>query len=446
MIIVNKIIRRGCQWTGSESLAFFRIVFGLLLFVSEIRFILRGWIADFYIEPQFFFPFYGFEWLSPLPDPYMHWVFYFLVFLSLLITFGLFYRFAIVAFFLLFTYVELLDKSVYLNHYYQVSLLALLMCFLPMNGSYSLDNYLFKSSHVSKIPYWMLWTLRIQVGLVYFFGGIAKLRCDWLFEAQPLRIWLSANQDFPVIGPWLSHAWIAFALSWFALFFDLSAPFFLSFRNTRIYMYCIIVLFHLMTHFLFFIGMFPWMMICTALIFFPVQFHQNVLNFLFGKRRSFHIPNIVPGSSYPKTLAFLVLFFSFQLLMPFRSYLYAGNVLWHEQGFRFSWNIMLMEKNASLEYEVKVRKTGQQFTVKPNQFLTKIQARQCSFQPDMIVQFTHMLHRYYIESGVGDTEIRAVCYASVNGHASNLLIDPAVDLTKEEDSFMPKKWITDWKD
>lgn len=444
-VSILNIITAGQEPAGSESLAFFRIVFGLLLFISELRFIFRGWITDFYVKPQFFFPFYGFKWIRPLPDPYMHWVFYLLIILSLLITFGLFYRFAIVLFFLLFTYVELLDKSVYLNHYYQVSLLALLMCLLPMNGTFSIDNYLFKSTRVNKIPYWMLWTLRTQVGLVYFFGGIAKLRYDWLFEAQPLRIWLSANQDFPVIGPLLSETWIAFLLSWFALFFDLSAPFLLSIRKTRLYMYGIVVLFHLMTHFLFFIGMFPWMMICTALIFFQVSFHQSVLNLLFGKWKFPYVSISKPVVRFPKTVAFIACFFLFQFVMPFRSYLYAGNVLWHEQGFRFSWNIMLMEKNASLEYEIKVKKTGQQFTVKPNQFLTRIQARQCSFQPDMILQFAHILHQHYIDSGIGETEIRAVCYASVNGHQSNLLIDPHVDLVKEEDTFKPKKWISNWK-
>lgn len=446
MMSASKIFRKGQEQKGSESLAFFRIVFGILLLVSEVRFLVRGWVTDFYIKPQFFFPFYGFEWVRPVPDPYMHWVFYALILLSVLITLGLFYRFSIVIFFLLFTWVELLDKSVYLNHYYQVSLLALLMCFLPMNGVFALDNYFFKSSRVERIPYWMIGALRVQVGLVYFFGGIAKLRCDWLFEAQPLRIWLSANQDFPVIGPLLTETWVAFAVSWFAMFFDLSAPFLLSFRKTRIYMYGIVVIFHLLTHFLFYIGMFPWMMIFTALIFSPADFHRRTLVFLFGKFRNISLPEQVKIRLYSKTKAFLTVFFLFQILMPFRSHLYAGNVLWHEQGFRFSWNIMLMEKNASLEYLVKVKDTGQQFTVRPGKFLTKIQARQCSFQPDMIVQFANMLHDYYKENGLGDTEIRAVCYASVNGHASNLLIDPDIDLARERDSFVPKKWITDWKD
>ena len=125
----------------SSSLAFFRIVFGLLMLVAELRFIAKGWITEFYVKPQFYFTFYGFDWIKPLPEPYIHWIFYGLIFLSLLITLGLFYRFAIVLFFILFTYVELLDKSVYLNHYYQVSLLAFLMCFLPMNHFYSLLIY-----------------------------------------------------------------------------------------------------------------------------------------------------------------------------------------------------------------------------------------------------------------------------------------------------------------
>jgi hypothetical protein len=444
-MLPKRLLRQGQELTGSESLAFFRIVFGLLLLVAEVRFISRGWVSDLYVKPQFFFPFFGFEWLKPLPEPYMYAVFYALVLLSLLITLGLCYRPAIVIFFLLFTYVELLDKSVYLNHYYQVSMVSLLMCFLPMNATCALDNYIFPKSTIGKIPMWMLWALRLQVGMVYFFGGIAKLRPDWLFEAQPLRIWLSANTDFPVIGPFLDLAWVAFALSWFAMVFDLSAPFLLSSRKTRIYMYVILVIFHVMTHFLFFIGMFPWMMIFTALIFFPPGFHRQIIRLLPGSDTAWVHAIQIKKPHCSLIRSFLTVFFFFQLLMPFRSHLYQGNVLWHEQGFRFSWNIMLMEKNASLEYEVVVKKTGQQFTVKPSQYLSRIQARQCSFQPDMILQFAHILHDYYLRSGVGDTEIRAVCYASVNGHGSEMLIDPNTDLVLQEDNFAPKEWITKWR-
>lgn len=444
-----------------SSLAFFRITFGLLMFVAELRFILKGWITDFYVKPQFFFTFYGFDWIHPLPEPYIEWVFYGLVFLSILITLGLFYRFAIVAFFILFTYVELLDKSVYLNHYYQVSLLAFLMCFLPMNHSHSLDN-LFKNklSFLLSNTYtqnWMLWALRVQVGMVYFFGGIAKLRYDWLFTAQPLRIWLSANEHLPIVGHLLTEKWVAFTLSWLAMMFDLSAPFLLSFRKTRLPIYIVIVIFHLLTHFLFYIGMFPWMMIFTALIFFPADLHERVLRVFFRKSESTiqvsnnqtHYFGCSTSQKFnPQRSCFgklIMIFILIQCLIPFRSYFYGGNVLWHEQGFRFSWNIMLMEKNASLEYHIKIKKTGEEFNVNPNDFLTKIQARQMSFQPDMILQFAHYLHQYYLENGIGDTEIRVECYASLNGRGSQLLINPNIDLVKEKEGFQPKTWVNELK-
>ncbi|GAB3802773.1 HTTM domain-containing protein [Spirosoma humi] len=433
------------------------------MLVAELRFINQGWITSFYVKPQFFFTFYGFDWVRPLPEPYMHWVFYGLVVLSILIAIGLVYRVAIIAFFFAFTYVELLDKSVYLNHYYQVSLLAFLMCWFPMNSTYSVDSWLHKKIASYPLSIWSLvpfsvaprslflfiynpvWALRLQVGSVYFFGGLAKLKYDWLFMAQPLRIWLAANEHLPLVGPLLTEKWVAFVLSWLAMLFDLSAPFFLSFRQTRLPIYVLLVVFHLLTHFLFYIGMFPWMMIFTALIYFPPTIHQKILLFFQARKvNPVRISDRLPAIRYPTgAIRFiLTVFFLIQFLLPFRSYLYAGNVLWHEQGYRFSWNIMLMEKNASIEYTINVKKTGREFKVKPGDFLTRIQARQMSFQPDMILQFAHYLHAYYLETGVGDTEVRAECYASVNGRGSALLIDPTVDLAKENEGFQPKTWIT----
>ena len=444
------------------ALAFFRIVFGLLMLVAELRFINRGWVTDFYVKPQFFFTFYGFDWVKPLPEPYIHWVFYGLVILSFLIAIGLFYRVAIIAFFLLFTYVELVDKSVYLNHYYQVSLLAFLLCWFPMNATFSVDNWLqkkfsfyqlrtptfapfsLKPRSLKDLIYNPVWALRLQVGSVYFFGGIAKLKYDWLFMAQPLRIWLAANEHLPLVGPLLTEKWVAFLLSWLAMLFDLSAPFLLSFRQTRLPIFSIIVVFHLLTHFLFYIGLFPWMMIFTVLIFFPPTLFQKLLTsfntYKIKANTLVQKPSILYATFAPVRFI-LPVFFLLQLLLPFRSHAYSGNVLWHEQGFRFSWNIMLMEKNASIEYVVKSRKTGTQFTVKPSKFLTQIQARQMSFQPDMILQFAHYLHDYYLKNGLGDTEIRAECYASLNGRGSALLIDPTVDLAKENEGFQEKTWI-----
>src|SRR5262245_11644698 len=109
----------------AATLAFYRILFGALMLFSTIRFMLNGWVADFYIEPEFHFTYYGFGWL-PYPSENVLYALFALQILSCIgIILGLFYRISAVLFFVIFTYVELLDKTTYLNHYYFVSLVAL---------------------------------------------------------------------------------------------------------------------------------------------------------------------------------------------------------------------------------------------------------------------------------------------------------------------------------
>src|SRR5688572_5583940 len=103
-------------------LAVFRVLFGGLMLAATLRFILKGWVYDLYIAPKFFFTYYGFEWVRPLPGEGMYLVFGVLALSALLVMLGSFYRVAATVFFLTFTYIELLDKSNYLNHYYFVSI------------------------------------------------------------------------------------------------------------------------------------------------------------------------------------------------------------------------------------------------------------------------------------------------------------------------------------
>ena len=59
---------------------------------------------------------------------------------AFLVAIGLKYRLSIFLFFLSFTYIELMDKTTYLNHYYFISILSFLMLFIPANATFSLDN------------------------------------------------------------------------------------------------------------------------------------------------------------------------------------------------------------------------------------------------------------------------------------------------------------------
>ena len=84
------------------------------------------------------------------------------------------------AYFVLFTYVELLDKTTYLNHYYLVSLLSFLMIWLPLGRRWSVDVVSGRLERRVWCPAWAVWWIRGQLALVYFFAGVAKLQPDWL--------------------------------------------------------------------------------------------------------------------------------------------------------------------------------------------------------------------------------------------------------------------------
>ena len=185
--------------TSSSPLSVFRFFFGFLMCISIIRFWSKGWIKELYIDPTFHFSYYGFEWVKPLGDT--TYLLFFICFISsFFICIGLKYRFSIILFFLTFTYIELMDKTTYLNHYYFVSILSFLLIFLPANSSYSVDSYLSKKSF-SHTPKWCVDSIKLLLFIVYFYAGLAKINKDWLMEAQPLKIWLTTGRyDLPIIG------------------------------------------------------------------------------------------------------------------------------------------------------------------------------------------------------------------------------------------------------
>jgi len=422
-------------------LAVFRVLFGGMMFFSIVRFASKGWIYDLYIKPSFFFPYMGFEWVKPLGEWGMYVVFFALALSFLLVMIGAFYRIASVSAFLLFTYVELLDKSNYLNHYYFISIVCFLMCFLPAHRYFSIDCKLNPSIKVTHIPFWMTAAIKLQLGMVYFFAGVAKINYDWLFNAMPLQLWLPPRQDMPVIGFLFTYSWIAYFFSWFGCIYDLTIPFFLCFRKTRPWAYVFVIAFHVLTGMLFYIGMFPYIMIVSTLIFFDENFHHKVIGFFSKKTFStIQIP-LKQNISKKFLLYFLLLFFSVQIVLPFRYSLYPGKLFWNEEGFRFSWRVMLMEKGGYCIFHVKDLDSGKKWEVRNYDFLTPVQEKMMSTQPDMILQFAHFLSEKYHKDGIANVEIKAECYVTLNGSPSKLLINPNVDLTKVNESFKKRDWV-----
>ncbi|MBP6786465.1 MAG: HTTM domain-containing protein [Candidatus Promineofilum sp.] len=407
-----------------------RVAFGLLMCAGAVRFMALGWIRDLYVTPRFHFTYYGFGWVRPLPEWGMWLVFIALAGLGLCIAAGLAYRAGMAAFFILFTYVELLDQTTYLNHYYFISVLSLWLLFLPLNGRYALDNRLGLAPLRATVPAWMVWGVRAQVGLVYFFAGAAKLNGDWLFAAQPLRIWLHARTTTPYIGGLFDYAWVAYAMSWAGAAFDLTIPFWLSWPPARRPAYGAVIVFHTLTGVLFHIGLFPWIMIACTLVFFDWRLPELGGGPAGGESPSFRPP--------PRWLpAALLLLLALQIALPLRHWLYPGDVNWTEEGGRWAWRVMIVEKTGQVTFLVRDKASGGESVVFPGEYLTDLQEKQMSFQPDMIAQFARFLGR---ERG-GDVEVRARAYVSWNGRPSRLLIAPDYDLLQASPGPRPKPWI-----
>ena len=437
--------------TQAAPLAVFRVLFGFMMFLGIVRFWANGWIEKLYIQPKFFFSYYGFEWVKPIGN-YTYIIFAICGIAALFVALGYKYRVAIIVFFLSFTYIELMDKTTYLNHYYFISCVAFLMIFLPANVYFSVDAYKNPRKAFQMVPKWTIDSIKLILGIVYFYAGLAKLNSDWLFNAMPLKIWLPSKYDLPFLGDLMQQPWVHYTFSWSGALYDLAIPFLLLYRRTRWFAFVLVVTFHVMTRVLFPIGMFPYIMIVSTLIFFDTGFHRKVIRFISKLLRIYYSKMFALSQTrkyrFKRNIALpiLAVFFMIQLLFPWRYLAYPNELFWTEEGYRFSWRVMLMEKAGYAQFKIKNTETGEQFLVDNTDFLTPFQEKQMSTQPDFILEYAHFLGEHFEAQGHENVAVYAESYVALNGRLSQPYVDPNVDLMKQRESFRRKNWILPFND
>lgn len=427
------------------SLAAFRFLFGLLMAAAMVRFISKGWVRQLYVAPAFHFAYPGFDWIHPWPDAVMHAHFILLALLALGVALGFFYRICITLFFLGFTYIELIDQTAYLNHYYLISLLSGLMIFLPADRAWSLDAWRKPGIRVDAVPAWTLNILRFQVAVVYVFAGLAKFNSDWLLQAEPLRVWFAARSDLPLIGHWLDEAWVAYAASWFGAFFDSGIVFFLLCKSTRRVAYVFVIVFHVATWVLFNIGMFPWIMIVAATLIFPDDWPRywlsrlslafsNIVKWVPLARQVNaavalkHPPRVLACRRSRVLLTVLGVYAVVQVAFPLRPYFTSQPSAWTCSGFNCAWRVMIVEKTGFVEFNAfdpAVAKVGK---LSLTNYLTPRQEMMMAQDPYLIRAMARRLAADLKSGGFANAEIRVNAFATLNGRPSQRLINPDVDL------------------
>jgi vitamin K-dependent gamma-carboxylase len=398
------------------SLAAFRVLFGAVLFVAALRFLGRGWTRTLYLDPPYHFPWPGLGFVRPWPAPLMHAHVWLLAAAALGLAVGWKPRSCAALYTLLSLYVELLDRALFLNHHYLVTLLAALLALVPAGNAFTVAP---GPPRPQQIPGWVLAVMRLQVGVVYLYAGIAKLNGDWLLRAQPLRMWLAAHADWPLVGPGLAQPATAFAASWLGLLFDLTIVPLLLWKRTRGPAFGAVVLFHVATGLLFPVGMFPWVMIAGATLFWAPDWPR--------RRFALAAPPVAVTAPPRPISVVLVAHAVLQVLLPLRAYAGAQSCRWSGEGFDLSWNVMIAEKAGVVALQAVDLANGTTWPIDLTE-LTPLQRQAMAQDPALIQAYARQVAAELWRRHRRRFAIHADAHLSLNGRAPRPLLDARIDL------------------
>jgi len=416
-----------------QSLVAVRVLFGAILLWDWWRYVVQNRIFRYYVEPELWFPYFGLDWLTPLPEPYIYWVWHLVGLSAFLVMIGAFYRVAIWVFIAAFGYFFLLDRAQYLNHNYLVLLYAALLAVSPAHLAFSVDAWLWPAWRRRVIAAWSVVAIKAQTEVVLVFAGLVKITDDWL-RGEPLGIWLRGQAgDWP-FGWLFQYDAVILAGAWATVALHLIGAPLLLWHRTRLAVFLVYCCFHMANAQFFNIGRFPWLTIAVTTIFFVPDWPQRALRWAlrwFEPLPPMPAPVAAGAGVAPlgrAVLVFLALWFAVQVYLPVRQAFFPTLVGWSGDGHRFSWRMRIYDRDADGTFRV-LGGDGSVTVVDPYDWLTRRQATAMLSRADMIHDFAAMLEAAWREAGHGDVAVHADITMSLNGRPHVPFIDPTVDLT-----------------
>ncbi|HEX8427752.1 HTTM domain-containing protein [Hymenobacter sp.] len=424
-----------------------RIVVGVLLALEMAGSLALGFVRE-YTEPQLHFSYMLSAWL-PDWSPAFIWGFHLgAIAAGVAVAAGWHFRPAALVLTVCYTLLFLAEQTRFINHFYLYCLVAAMLGLMPAHRAASADVRAGRVLPAATTPAWTRYLLLFQISVVYFYAGLAKLNADW-FMARPLTVWLAPKVSYPIIGPLLGSSSLPWIMSYAGVAFDLLVVPLLLWRRSRPWAFGAAAFFHLSNVLVFGLGTFPWFsLLITAALFFSPSWPRHTP----GLRRwiAAHVPLSVPTAtpplptaprSAPVLLTALGFYALVQLLVPFRHFLYRGDVHWTEEGHHFAWHMMLRAKSGSISFRV-VLPDGRTETVAPTSYLTHRQYIKLVGQPDCILQFAHFLAAEYARRGQGPVAVYADSYVQLNKRPIRPIVAPTTNLAAQPRTLGLYTWIT----
>lgn len=371
---------------------------------------------------------------------------------------GFAYRISAIVLFITYTWQFLVDKTDYNNHYYLMSIVCGVWVFMSPHRHFSVDSYLGWVRRSPVVPRWNHWVLKFQIAIVYFYGGIAKLNWDWL-QGEPLRNWLYRRSNTPLLGEFYKTEVGVYFFSYGGLIFDLVIPFMLWYRKTRLLAIPVVLFFHGSNHFMYSIGVFPVLMICTTVLFLERETVVWAIRKIsrYDLERGLEQGLVEAVSSIESSRShnykswqlrgigyFVAIYVALQVLLPFRHHFYDNYVSWSEEAHNFSWHMKLRDKKAFVKLTVIDPNTGLTWPVPIDEHLMPRQVRKMGGRPHMLYEYVQYVandirKRLHIRYPV----IKAEVLASLNFRPFRHLVNPDVNMAAVYYSpFANNDWIT----
>ncbi|KAH7639750.1 vitamin k-dependent gamma-carboxylase-like isoform x1 [Dermatophagoides farinae] len=473
---VNRFIRFLFQPSHASSLAFNRIIIGILLFIDTFheRGLSRADIiwSETMIKQRCRFPLFESLSFDSNVQPSFIYAIYTIMIIGLIgIILGYHYRLSTFLYTITYWILLMQDRSRWNNHSYLFGLLAIQLLMNDSNHKWSLDSFWNNRKNDDDddyIEHWQYFLLRFQIFIVYFYAGLKKFNPDWLSGYSMINIsqnWIFRSAMLLSIPDyWIDY----YLIHLIGFIFDLFVGFLLIYQPTRWLAFILCSIFNLINSQLFQIGMFPWIMLAIMPIFCRPDWPMIII-WKLGMGNKFCNKNPITDNSHCNTnvqnkqqqqqpqhfhwnirrifvAIFVILYIIIQLTLPFAFLIFRGYNTWTTGIYGYNWDMMVHNWN-HLHTQIKIRAHDRRNNETIIRYLDSeswTHNNRWTHHADMAKQFARCVEQklrmnndYYEH-----IELYLDVWTSLNGRFAQRIFDPNVDLIRAQWSpFEMADWI-----